>query len=100
MEINRYVTRLRDNKDKSIISFIGCAYVMNNEDCSDFSKLKWYVTTAYSLLEEDFELSDDELREFLNLHLKYIIKINKERIMIPLEGLLNRAELLDNLKLN
>ena len=94
MDTQKLIARLRIKPEQSIMSFIGCAYVMNNEEDPNFGKVKWYVTTAYSLLEEDFELSSDELNEFVRLHMHYVNKINTERIKIPLMELLDRADLL------
>lgn len=95
------IKKLKKDKNQSITSFIGVSYVMvNNEAIINMDKVRWYIMTAYSLLEDDFELSREELEEFSNIHLKYIKKINKERIKIPLDGLLNRFELINNLNLN
>jgi len=94
MDTQKLIARLRFKPEESIMSFIGCAYVMNNEEDPNFGKVKWYVTTAYSLLEEDFELSTDELNEFVRLHTHYINRINTERITIPIMKLLDRFDLL------
>jgi len=40
MDTQKLIARLRFKPEESIMSFIGCAYIMNNEEDPNFGKVK------------------------------------------------------------
>ena len=87
---NQSILKLQQNREKALIAFISVTYV--NIDKNKIPKLKWYLTTADLIINNDSILTQDEKNEFIRLHLHYVSLININGITIPLDELLSKAK--------
>lgn len=97
------ITALKKNKETSRIYIVCNAYLINNEKELNQGKLRWYIQLGYDLLDTDFKLDEAEKKEFLTIHFKYLEKLKKKYKTfeeLPIHGLLDRFDLLNNLNLN
>ena len=90
-------------KDQVRIYIVCNAYEMNNEKNSDKSKLAWYVGVGYDLIDGKLDLTNEEEDEFINIHFKYLKLLQMKYPTfkdLPIHNLLDRFDLLKELKLN
>ena len=101
--IDQLTEALTKNKDTTRLYVICNAYLINNEKLLDKGKLRWYIELGFDLLDTDFNISEEEKKEFLTIHFKYL-KILKDKYKsfddLPIHGLLDRFDLFNNLSLN
>lgn len=97
------IEALLQNKDTTRVYVICNAYLMNNEKNRCNSKTKWYITTAYDMLDTSFNINETEKKEFLRLHFEYMSKLMEKYKTfeeLPIHKLLDRFELLKDININ